>query len=282
MLFPDTTAFEIGGLAIKWYGLFIMAGVLAAALLTTRLAPLKGEDPEHLWGLLPWLVVSGILAARVAYGLVRADTFASPLEWLTRFRDGGIAIQGAIAGGLLAGAVYCRRKGLSFLRWADLIAPGLALAQGIGRWGNYANQEEFGGPTRLPWGIAISPERLAAKGLPPGVRVQPAFLYEAVADVTIALLLVGCVTRVMRGRRWRDGDVFGLYAVLYGATRLVTESVRVDRAQIGPLPGAYWASGAFIVVGLGLLVWNRTRPAPDDSLPAPPDEPETAVAVAGG
>jgi phosphatidylglycerol:prolipoprotein diacylglycerol transferase len=279
MLFHSTTAFQLGNLAVKWYGLFIMCGVIAAALLAHRIAPLKGEDPEHIWGLLPWLVVFGILAARIVYGIVRYDTFDSPIEWFTKFRQGGIAIQGAVVGGCIAGWVYCRVKGLRFLRWADIIAPGLSLAQGIGRWGNYANQEEFGRPTTLPWGIKISPDRLEAKGLPVDVRVHPAFLYESVADIGIALILLFCFTRLMVPKRWRDGDIFGLYAILYGVTRFFTESIRIDRAHIGPLPGAYWASGLFILVGLGIILLNRRKPAPDYRLPSPPSDLETTRAA---
>ncbi len=277
MLFPSTTAFQIGGLDIKWYGLFIMTGVIAATLLAYRIAPLKGADPEHIWGLLPWLVICGIIGARLAYGVVRHDQFASPLELLTRFRTGGIAIQGAIGGACLAGWVYCRAKGIPFLRWADIIAPGLSLAQGMGRWGNYANQEEFGRPTTLPWGIAISPDRLqvkcaASKGadcFAPTQRFHPTFLYESLADIAIALVLLYLFTRVMVPKRWRDGDIFGLYAILYGVTRLFTESLRVDRAHIGPLPGAYWASLLFILVGVGLILRNRRLPAPTYALPTP-------------
>ena len=278
MLFHSTTAFQIGGLAVKWYGLFIMMGVIAATLLAHRIAPLKGEDPEHIWGLLPWLVVVGIIGARITYGIVRHDQFANPLELITRFRTGGIAIQGAIGAACLAGYLYCRAKGISFLRWGDIIAPGLSLAQGIGRWGNYANQEEFGRPTTLPWGIAISPDRLQAKCeashgadcFSATQRFHPAFLYESIADISIALVLLVLFTRVMAPKRWRDGDIFGAYAILYGVTRLFTESIRVDRAHIGPLPGAYWASLLFILIGLGLILVNRRRPAPNYALPIPP------------
>lgn len=275
MFFPSTTAFNIGPLDIKWYGLFIMAGVIAATLLAHRIAPLKGEDPEHIWGLLPYLIVFGIIGARITYGIVRHNQFGSPIELITRFRTGGIAIQGAIVGACIAGYVYCRRHGLSFLRWADIIAPGLSLAQGIGRWGNYANQEEFGRPTTLPWGISISPDRLQAKCeasggadcFSPTQRFHPAFLYESIADIAIAFVLLYLFTRVMVPRRWRDGDIFGGYAILYGVTRLFTESIRVDRAHIGPLPGAYWASLAFILFGIGLILRNRLLPAPDYAIP---------------
>ena len=287
MLFHSTTAFQIGGLAVKWYGLFIMAGVIAATLLAHRLAPTKGEDPEHIWGLLPYLVVFGIVGARIAYGLVRHDQFDSPIELITKFRTGGIAIQGAILGACIAGWVYCRAKGIRFLRWADIIAPGLSLAQGMGRWGNYANQEEFGRPTTLPWGISISPDRLQAKCeasggadcFAPTQRFHPAFLYESIADVAIALVLVLLFTRVMAPKRWRDGDIFGAYAILYGVTRLFTESIRVDRAHIGPLPGAYWASFAFILFGLLLILRNRRLPAPNYALPTPPSDLETTRAA---
>lgn len=288
MFFPSTTAFNLGPLDIKWYGLFIMTGVIAATLLAYRIAPLKGADPEHIWGLLPWLVVFGIVGARLAYGVVRHDQFASPLELITRFRTGGIAIQGAIGGACLAGWVYCRAKGIRFLRWADIIAPGLSLAQGIGRWGNYANQEEFGRPTTLPWGIAISPDRLqakceASKGadcFTAAQRFHPTFLYESLADLTIALILLVLFTRVMVPKRWRDGDIFGVYAILYGVTRLFTESIRVDRAHIGPLPGAYWASLVFILFGVALIVRNRRLPPPNYALPTPPSDLETTRAAA--
>ncbi|MHB8644481.1 MAG: prolipoprotein diacylglyceryl transferase [Thermomicrobiales bacterium] len=275
MFFPSTTAFSIGPLDIKWYGLFIMTGVIVATLLAYRIAPLKGDDPEHIWGLLPYLIVFGIIGARITYGIVRHNQFDSPVELVTRFRTGGIAIQGAILGACLVGYVYCRRHGLSFLRWADIIAPGLSLAQGIGRWGNYANQEEFGRPTTLPWGISISPDRLQAKCeassgadcFNAAQRFHPAFLYESLADIAIAFALLYLFTRVMVPKRWRDGDIFGIYAILYGITRLFTESIRVDRAHIGPLPGAYWASLAFILFGIGLILRNRRLPAPDYTIP---------------
>jgi phosphatidylglycerol:prolipoprotein diacylglycerol transferase len=276
MFFHSTTAFPIGGLDVKWYGLFIMAGVIAATLLAYRLAPLKGENAEYIWGLLPYLVVFGIVGARIAYGVVRHDQFGSPIELITRFRTGGIAIQGAIGGACIAGWLYCRAKNLRFLRWADIIAPGLSLAQGIGRWGNYANQEEFGRPTKLPWGIAISPDRLRAKCaasngsdcFAPTQRFHPAFLYESIADISIALVLLYLFTRVMAPRGWRDGDIFGVYTILYGVTRLFTESIRVDRAHIGPLPGAYWASLLFIIAGTTLLVRNH-RACESSGGPAP-------------
>ncbi len=282
MLFPDTTAFHLGALDVKWYGLFIMTGVIVATLLAYRIAPVKGDDPEHIWGLLPYLVVFGIVGARITYGIVRHEQFANPLELVTKFRLGGIAIQGAIIGACIAGYVYCRAKHIIFLRWADIIAPGLSLAQGIGRWGNYANQEEFGGPTTLPWGISISPDRLEAKGLPPDVKVHPAFFYESVADVGIAAILLFLFVRVMKPRRWRDGDIFGVYGILYGVTRFFTESLRIDRATIGPLPGAYWGSILFIIGGALLILVNRRRVPPNYALPSPPSPPsdlETAAAA---
>lgn len=277
MLFPSETAFQLGPLDIKWYGLFIMAGVIVAALLAYRIAPAKGEDREHIWGLLPYLVVFGIIGARITYGIARPEQFANPLELVTKFRQGGIAIQGAIIGACLAGYVYCRVKRIIFLRWADIIAPGLSIAQGIGRWGNYANQEEFGGPTTLPWGIAISPDRLLAKGLPPDVRVHPAFLYEGIADVSIGLVLLFLFTRVMVPRRWHDGNIFAAYGILYGVTRFLTESLRIDRAYIGPLPGAYWGCIFFIIAGVAVILLNMRRPRPRYGFPLPSSDAEITV-----
>ena len=113
----------------------------------------------------------------------------------------------------------------------------------------------------------------------PSQHFHPAFLYESIADISIALVLLYLFTRVMVPKRWRDGDIFGVYAILYGVTRLFTESIRVDRAHIGPLPGAYWASLLFILVGLFMILRNRRLPAPNYALPTPPSDLETTRAA---
>jgi hypothetical protein len=114
----------------------------------------------------------------------------------------------------------------------------------------------------------------------PTQHFHPTFLYESIADISIALVLLYLFTRVMAPKRWRDGDIFGVYAILYGVTRLFTESIRVDRAHIGPLPGAYWASLLFILIGLFIILRNRRLPAPNYALPTPPSDLETTRAAA--
>lgn len=255
----DPIAFTLLGVGVRWYAIFILLGIAAAVLLVRWLARQRGMDPDFAIDAAPWMVLAGIIGARGYYLLLRFDYFVANPDEAFNLRLGGLTIHGAIAGGTLMLAFLCWRRQEPFLRWCDVVIPGLALAQAIGRWGNWANQEAFGQPTNLPWGVAID-----VANRPPGFadveRFHPTFLYESVFNLVNALLLTWLVLNGSRFRL-RDGDVLWLYLVLYGSARFVIESLRTDSLYIGPFPAAHWLSLAMIVLGLTMLITRRRREA---------------------
>ncbi len=252
----DPVAFELLGLAVRWYAIFILTGIVAALLLIQALARRRGLDPEFPLDAAPWAVFAGVVGARLTYVLLRADYFAAhPLAALN-IRLGGLSIHGALIGGALVVWWWCRRRGQSLLVWADLMVAGVALGQAIGRWGNWANQEAFGRPTDLPWGLAIDPANR-----PPvfsdSPTFHPTFLYESLFNLVNAIVLSWVAITIPRRAWLRPGDGLALYCVTYGLGRLIVEGLRTDSLYVGPLPGPVWASGAFILLGLALMVIAR-------------------------
>ena len=169
----------IGPIKIYFYGIIVMLGVLAAVWISIKESERRGLDSEYVWDMVPWLLILGIVGARLWHVFTPSQSmgvgpeyyFSHPLQILNT-RRGGMGIPGAVIGGLLGLLIYSKKKGLNVLTWADIIVPGLALAQAIGRWGNFFNQELYGRPTSLPWGILIDSQ-------PPETRFHPAFLYES-------------------------------------------------------------------------------------------------------
>lgn len=259
----DPVAFSLFGVGVRWYALFILGGILAGAWLVRFLAERRGMDPEFALDVAPWLVFAGIVGARAYYLLLRWDYFlANPAEALN-LRLGGLTIHGAVAAGIVTLWVLCRRHGQGFLAWADLIVCGVALGQAIGRWGNWANQEAFGTPTDLPWGVAIDPDR-RPPAFADATFFHPTFLYESLFNLANALLLSWLVLRMPRSRFLRPGDVLWIYMVLYGLARFAIEGIRTDSLYIGPFPAAYWLSVGFVLLGLTMLVLRHLpsrRPA---------------------
>lgn len=259
----DPIAFSVFGISVRWYAIFILIGIVAAVLLVRWLAQRRGMDANFPLDAAPWMVLGGIIGARGYYLLLRFDYFIANPGEAFNLRLGGLTIHGAIAGGALVLALLCWRQRQSFLRWCDLIMPGVALAQGIGRWGNWANQEAFGRPTDLPWGVAIDaanrPAQYAAVE-----RFHPTFLYESVFNLVNAVLLSWLVLNAPR-LKLRDGDVLWIYLVLYGSARFLIESMRTDSLYIGPFPAAHWISAGMIVFGATMLVIrHRGAPRADD------------------
>ncbi len=162
--FARERSFSIGDIVVHWYGIMIMLGVIAASYLAYREARRRREDPDHVWQLFPWVLISGIVGARIGWVIAKHSNDPTPEDGTpsTRYSIwmGGLEHPWRdISGAAIAIAIYCRRYGISFFKWADIIAPGLAVGQAIGRWGNFFNQEAFGGVTDLPWGIQIDPQR---------------------------------------------------------------------------------------------------------------------------
>jgi len=268
-MFIDPIAFHIGPIDVHWYGIIIATGVVLGAVLGTAEARRRGEDPEHGWSMLLWVIVAGVIAARLyhvvsAWGSIYAkDPLLIPQVW-----NGGLGIPGAIMGGALAIWWYTRHHRLSFTRWLDIFAPALLLGQVIGRLGNFVNQELYGPPISqcgtngfppcLPWGIQIDAAHRVgspwdAASFPVATtHFVPLFAYE------MALNIVGVALLLYIGRRFArrlyDGDILLLYIVWYGWVRSFLEMYRTENWFIGPLPTATWLGLLGIVVAGGLFI----------------------------
>lgn len=253
-------------LPIRAYALCILTGIVVAWVIASRRWRARGGNQETLETAILWAVPVGIIGARVYHVITDHQLYFGPgrhpIEALYIW-NGGLGIWGAVAAGALAVWLVCRRRGASFAAMADALAPGVAVAQGIGRLGNWFNQELFGRPTTLPWGLEID---LAHR--PPGYEqyatFQPTFLYELLWVLLVALVLVVLDRRLRLGH----GQVFWLYVALYTFGRFWIEGLRIDTANhIGT-----WRINEYVslVVFVGALVAlvisrrrHRTREAPE-------------------
>ncbi len=265
----DPIAFSVFGIDVRWYALFMLAGVVAGLVLARFLAGRIGLDPDWVFDAAPWVVLFSIVGARSYYVALRVDHFlAHPAEAIN-IRLGGLAFHGALIAGTAAFALLCLRARQPFLWWTDAVVPAVALAQAVGRWGNWANQEAFGTPTGAPWGLWIDPDRRPAQFA--GVdRFHPTFLYESLFNLANAAVLSWVALGVPRSTGLRHGDVLAIYLINYGVARFLIERIRTDSLYLGPLPAAYWLSWGLIAVGAGLLIFlRRTRSPTTDPRPEP-------------
>lgn len=253
----SATAFSLGPLDVRWYAIFILAGMICGVTLACRLAVHRGLDPDFLLDMVPWIVVIGLVGARAYYVLLKFDFYVRHPEEAINVRLGGMTIHGAIVAGVTTAIVYCVRHEQPVFRWFDVMVPGLALGQAIGRWGNWANQEAFGTPSTLPWAVQIDPAHRPA-GYEQYATFHPTFLYESIFDVVNMALLAWLLWRAPKIRWLRPGDVAWIYLITYGIARFFIERMRTDSLYIGPLPAAYWFSFALIGIGAAMLIVRRT------------------------
>ena len=255
-------AFEIGPFPLRWYALFILAGIFLGLSLVGRVARRRNMDPEFVADVAPWVLASAIVGARAYFVALEWRHFLDHPDEIVGLQLRGLTIHGALAGGILAFAVICRRRGEPFFRWADTIAVGIPIGQAIGRWGNWANQEAFGDPSGLPWAVEIDRDRRTDRFADVST-FHPTFLYESLLSLAIAGILAITVLRSSTSwPRFRDGMAIGLYLVLYGLARLPIERLRTDSLYIGPYPAAYWLSGALILAGASLIAIRSKAPTP--------------------
>lgn len=253
----DPVAISLGPIEIRWYAIFILAGILGAVMLSSWLAEKRGLNSDFIFDMAPWVVFIGIAAARGYYVLLEWERFQSDPLGALNIRGGGLSIHGAIIGGALVVWVMCRLSRQPFLTWLDMIVPGVALGQALGRWGNWANQEAFGSPTDAPWAVAIDPARRPA-GYEDIATYHPTFLYESMFNLINVVVLSWLVLRGPRFPWFRNGDVFAIYLISYGVIRFFIERIRMDSLYIGPLPAAYWLSLGLIAAGIVVLIWQRS------------------------
>lgn len=261
--------FNIGPLFIHFYGIILMLGAVAAAFLAEFEARRRKVNSELVWDGLIWVLIGGILGARiwhiltppqssVAQGITTAYYLTHPLDMLN-IRAGGLGIPGAIIGGAIALYFFTRRSKLSFALWTDIATPAVALGQAIGRWGNFVNQEVYGKPTDLPWAITIEP----LYRLPEYVDVakyHPLFLYESLWNFMNMAVLLWLARRFTD--RLKTGDLIFVYMIIYPIGRFLLEFLRLDSSQIGGINANQTFMVFVALAGAAALIWRHRRPKP--------------------
>jgi phosphatidylglycerol:prolipoprotein diacylglycerol transferase len=254
---------------IHFYGFIIMAGAVLAAWLASREVKRRGQDPELVWDLLIWLLIAGIVGARLWHvffptkdsGLTTMYYFTHPLDLLNT-RRGGLGIPGAVIGGAIALFFYARKHKLNFLEWIDIAAPAVALGQAVGRWGNYFNQELYGAPTNLPWKIFIDPEH-RLRGFEQYEYFHPLFLYESLWNLGNMFLLIW-LSRRHSG--WlKPGDIFLVYLIVYPAGRFLLDFLRLDIAVVGSVNINQMIMGGTALVAAAVLAARHWKRSPTDN-----------------
>lgn len=225
---PQPILLELGPLIFRWYGLMIAIGLLSAIFVSAYLAKRRGRNTDDVYSLAFWLAIGGIIGARLYdFVIIEFDYFiGQPLD-IFKIWQGGLAIHGAVIGGVIALVVWCRVKKQKVLDWLDLAAVSVPLGQAIGRWGNYFNQELFGGPTNLPWGIPIDMAHRPIQYLS-STHFHPAFLYESILNFILFLILFF----LMKKDKLPAGAVALLYIAGYGLIRFVMELIRIDETTM--------------------------------------------------
>jgi phosphatidylglycerol---prolipoprotein diacylglyceryl transferase len=256
---PSPVAFEAGPLVLSYHGLFIAVGIVAGTWLTAHELRRKGHEGSLALGLLLFVIPLGLLGARLYHVLTEYDRYAGHTAAMFKAWEGGVGIYGAVAGGLVGLVLFGWYRGVSPLVLADAAAPGLILAQAIGRWGNYFNQELFGRPSDLPWAIRIAPENRPAQ-FPEVEAFHPTFLYESIWNLLVCFVLLWVARRF--ADRLRDGDLVLLYVSLYSVGRFFVETLRVDPAFLigGSIRGNLFVSSLLALGCAMILLLRHSRP----------------------
>ncbi|MEV7890252.1 prolipoprotein diacylglyceryl transferase [Streptomyces sp. NPDC002817] len=274
---PSHGVWHLGPVPIRAYALCILAGIFTAVWLTGRRWEARGGRREDIADIAVWAVPFGILGGRLYHVITDPELYFTagkqPIRALYIW-DGGLGIPGAVALGAVGAWLGSRHRGIKLADFADAVAPGLVLAQAIGRWGNYFNQELYGRPTDLPWALYIDPANRPPDS-PDIALYHPTFLYESLWNLGVMALLL------FLDRRWhqrlRRGRLFACYVLAYTAGRAWIEALRIDHANhfLG-LRLNDWVSLVLFTGALVYLIVTR-RPRPDDDAPHPDEEGEEGV-----
>jgi prolipoprotein diacylglyceryl transferase len=262
---PEWQQIPIDFLFVHWriqtYAICILIGIVAATMWTSRRLTKRGAEPGVVLDIILWAVPLGIVGARIYHVLTHPTDYFYPGADLLKtlyIWEGGNAIFGALIGGAVGAYIGCRWSGIRFWSFADALAPALLLAQALGRLGNYFNQELFGLPTNLPWGLQIDPGNKAIPvGLPDNTLFQPLFLYEIIWNV-IGIAVILWLERKFQ-LRW--GKTFAVYLIWYGLGRSYLESIRIDPSEFSFLgiQSNVWAAFGAVVLGIVLFIAQTRR-----------------------
>ena len=254
-------AFEIFGFQIRWYGIIFSLSIIIGFAVVYFIARYRNQKADETINFVPFAIIFGILGARLLHVAVNWPYYfgyfplGKSLIYILDFRRGGLAIQGAIMGAILILVVFCKIRKLNFWLWVDILVPGFILGQAIGKWGNFFNQEAFGKPTSLPWGIFINPANrpLAYASFQ---YFHPTFLYEAIANFALFILLM-FMHRFYKNKPGRlpSGLILSMYLGIYAIYRTFIEYYRVDSVYFGPVKVVYIIN--FIALITSLVIANH-------------------------
>ncbi|MDR1135707.1 MAG: prolipoprotein diacylglyceryl transferase [Clostridiales Family XIII bacterium] len=248
---PDRIAFSVFGFDIMWYGIIVTLAIATAVFITCYRGKAHGISADKVIDFLIICVPMGLVGARLYYVLFNLNAFKDAPAQIFNIRAGGLAIHGALIFGLLTAVILCRLWRVGTLNAFDLAAPSLAIAQAIGRWGNYMNQEAHGGPTDLPWAIVVD-----------GVKVHPTFLYESLWCLLLFFILIS-----IDRRRKFDGQIFLIYCMMYSFERFFVEQLRTDSLILfGMFKQAQVLSCIVFVVCVPVYFWLKRRARFSDRL----------------
>ena len=271
---PSFNSIDIGPLSLNLYGLMIALGVIAAVWLFGRRLEERGVGTkEDASSIAIWAVLAGVVGARLYHVITDYDRFRDNWDEIPAIWNGGLGIPGGLLAGTVVGMYLAQRRGIPIAVAATCAAPAIPLAQAIGRWGNYFNQELYGRPTTLPWGLEIDAEHIQS-GYELGTTFHPTFLYESLWSLGLCLVLLWIDKRF----RPAPGQLFVMYVIGYGIGRFWVEGLRIDRAdEILGLRVNQVVALAAVVVGAIVLAWMRRHPIPE---PVPVvDVPEPGLDV---
>ena len=240
---PNPIAFTIAGIDIRWYGILIGVAFLLAIYISYLRAPKFGIVQDDILDLTIFLIPCSIIGARAYYVIFSYDNYRGNFIQMLNLRAGGLAIHGGIIAGVIVSYIVAKRKKIKFSNLADLIMPQVALAQAIGRWGNFFNSEAHGGPTNLPWAITVY-----------GEKVHPTFLYESIWCFFIFILLIFLSNKIKF-----NGQIALLYAMLYSFERFWVEGLRTDSLMIGQFRQAQVLSLVVFILALSAYIYQARK-----------------------
>ena len=249
-------ALQVGALRVRWYGVIITSGVIIALFLSMREAKRRQLNPDHLVDLLLWMLPFALLGARTYYVAFRWSYYQQHLNEIIKIWDGGIAIYGALIAGVIVLAIFCSARNLPVWLILDIVAPTVILAQGMGRWGNFMNQEAFGAKTTLAFLQSLHlPHAIINQMLINGAYRQPTFLYESIWDVLGFIVLMSL--RHKEGL-FKRGEVFLSYVMWYAFGRFFVEGMRTDSLyMMAGLRVSQVLSVVFFVIALAIVIMRR-------------------------
>ncbi|MDW0115283.1 prolipoprotein diacylglyceryl transferase [Sporosarcina saromensis] len=253
LLAIDPTAFKLGPIPIRWYGILITTGIILAFIVVQKEMVKRGMHPDFLTDLLIWAVPIAIISARIYYVIFSWDSYKDNPADIIKIWEGGIAIHGALIGAFLTTYVYTKRKGISFWKVADIAAPGILIGQIIGRWGNFINQEAHGGPVSQSFlENTMIPDWIMQQMTIKGVTYHPTFLYESLWNVVGLIIIL-----LLRKVRLKRGEMFFFYLTWYSIGRYFIEGMRTDSLYGGDLRAAQIVSILAIVFAVAMFIYRR-------------------------